>query len=333
VEHGAEFLNELNRLINQKFTAARTAGTKEPRDAYAFDALIELSRTHNTETGARTGGQAEAGTGTGTGTHSTPGSGDDRTPDPTPDPRPAPTAGSSRVNPKHLALIRVDLEALLRGGVVGDELCEITGIGPIPISTARNLLGDSILKLVITNGVDVANICHLGRGVTAAQQIAILWTHPMCIVEGCNHTRTQNDHRTPWARNHGTQLGNIDPHCHHHHDLKTRLNFQLVEGTGRRPQVPPHDPRHPEHPNTTTTTPHQTTPNATQRSATDAAPAANTKKPANIKGPAATNKKSAATGSPRSSGPAATKKSAAKNPGFHQHTQPEPDQPNLFDCG
>jgi BarA-like signal transduction histidine kinase len=40
--------------------------------------------------------------------------------------------------------------------------------------TARDLLGESIVKLVITNGVDVANVTHLGRGPTAAQRIALL---------------------------------------------------------------------------------------------------------------------------------------------------------------
>jgi hypothetical protein len=40
--------------------------------------------------------------------------------------------------------------------------------------TARDLLGESIVKLVITNGVDGADVTHLGRGPTAAQRIALL---------------------------------------------------------------------------------------------------------------------------------------------------------------
>ena len=34
---------------------------------------------------------------------------------------------------KYLGLIRVDQEALRRGGVEGDERCEIAGLGPIPV--------------------------------------------------------------------------------------------------------------------------------------------------------------------------------------------------------
>ena len=53
-------------------------------------------------------------------------------------------------------------------------MCEITGVGPIAVSVARSLLGESVLKLVITRGVDVLNVTHLGRGPTVAQRIAAL---------------------------------------------------------------------------------------------------------------------------------------------------------------
>jgi hypothetical protein len=39
---------------------------------------------------------------------------------------------------------------LVRGHTDGDELCEIAGVGPAPVDAARRLLGESILKLVIT---------------------------------------------------------------------------------------------------------------------------------------------------------------------------------------
>ena len=34
--------------------------------------------------------------------------------------------------------------------------------------------------------------------------------------------------------------------CGHCHDLKTRYGWSLVHGTGKRPMVPPDDPRHPK---------------------------------------------------------------------------------------
>jgi hypothetical protein len=142
-------------------------------------------------------------------------------------------------------LLRVDLEALKRGTVEGDELCEIPGVGPVAVSAARELLGESLLKLIVTRGVDVVNVTHLGRGPTEAQKIALLFQQPICIVEGCYRTRVEFDHRTPWTLVRNTRLDNLDPPCAHHHRLKTIFGWALVEGAGKRPMVPPEDPRHP----------------------------------------------------------------------------------------
>jgi len=151
----------------------------------------------------------------------------------------------SRNNPRYLALIRLDLAALTRGHVEDGELCEISGVGPIPVSVARDLLGESVLKLVLTNGVNVAGVTHLGRGPTAAQRVALLWQAPSCSNEACGHRFVQIDHREPWAATRHTVLGELDPLCPHCHRLKTYMGWSLVEGTGPRSFVPLDDPRHP----------------------------------------------------------------------------------------
>jgi hypothetical protein len=145
-----------------------------------------------------------------------------------------------------MALIRVDHSALVRGVVLGDEICEICGLGPIPVWVARKMLGDAVLKLVITKGVDVANVTHLGRSPTMAQQVALWWRQSACTVLGCTRTRRlQNDHRYEWIKTKRTRVDELDPLCKHHHDLKTYDNWALIEGTGPRPMVRPTDPRHP----------------------------------------------------------------------------------------
>jgi hypothetical protein len=148
-------------------------------------------------------------------------------------------------NPRYLALLRVDAAALRRGAVEGKELCEIAGIGPVPVSVAHDLLGHAIVKLVITDGVDVANVTHLGRGPTIAQKIALMWTNPTCIVEGCNRRRIEYDHQKPWAQTRHTRLDELDPLCGFHHDLKnpTRLGPSTGQGEARllatrRPETP-----------------------------------------------------------------------------------------------
>ena len=155
--------------------------------------------------------------------------------------------GGGRHGYKYRAVLRVDVEALARGATQKDEHCEITGVGPIPVRVARDLLGDAVVDLVITRGRDVATVVHLGRGPSAAQKIALMWTQPTCSRQGCEQlwTHTEVDHRRPWSETHSTVLGELDRLCRHDHRLKTNHGWALVEGTGIRPMVPPGHPDHP----------------------------------------------------------------------------------------
>ncbi len=200
---GARFEARLKPLIDEEFASARAEGRHEPREAYAFDAVMALADQ--------------------------PGADD---------------AKHSRS--RFTTIVRVDLDALRRGTLADGDSCDIPGLGPISVSTARELLGESILKLVITKGVDVLNVTHLGRGPTTAQKIALLWSSPMCSVAGCSHAAREVDHREPYATNRETRLDNLDPLCRYHHALKTLDGWALVEGRGKREMVPPHDPRHPK---------------------------------------------------------------------------------------
>jgi hypothetical protein len=135
----------------------------------------------------------------------------------------------------------------VRGAVEGEEACEIAGFGPVPVRVARDLLGEAVVKLVLTKGVDVANVTHLGRGPTVAQKVALWWRTPQCTSVDCTRVqRIQFDHREEWRKTHHTRLDEGDGLCGHCHDLKTRLGWALVAGTGKRPMVPPDDPRHPK---------------------------------------------------------------------------------------
>ena len=161
--------------------------------------------------------------------------------------------GSSRApgrREKYLALLRVDVDALRRGVVETDGCCEVTGIGPVPVRVARDLLGEAVLQLVITRGRDVASVVNLGRGPSAAQKIALLWSQPTCSRQGCDQlwTHAEVDHRVPWADTHRTELAGLDRLCRHDHRLKTNDGWALVLGTGQRRMVPPDHPDHPDHP-------------------------------------------------------------------------------------
>jgi hypothetical protein len=205
---GARVLARLETVIDELFVRARTDGCRGPREAYAFDALVALADRWASS---------------------------------------LPPGEAPRSKPRFHGLLRVDVTALTRGHVEGDELCEITGVGPVPIRVAQELLGEAMLDLVITRGTDVATAVHLGRQPTAAQKAALLWTQPTCSRLGCDQTWThaQIDHRTPWAETHETSLAELDRLCPHDHRLKTHAGWALVPGTGKRLMVPPDHLLHP----------------------------------------------------------------------------------------
>jgi Domain of unknown function (DUF222) len=237
---GAAFVTVLNAITDATFTAARRAGRHESVEAYAFDALMAMAE-HAAES-TTTADPEAGGDGAGSvGRAGDPGivaAGEESRPGCAVPPRPS-------TSPRYLGLLRVDVAALRRGRVQGGELCEVAGVGPIPVSGAKELLGEAIVKLVITDGLDVLSVTHLGRGPTAAQRAALLWMNPSCSVVGCHRTRVEWDHREPWAQTRHTRLDGLDPLCSFHHDLKTRLGWALAPGKGKRAFVPPDDPRHP----------------------------------------------------------------------------------------
>jgi hypothetical protein len=272
VEDGGELNAVLGPIIDQMFQEAQAEGRYESREAYAWDALVELVRRahewayegsddHDDDVDDEADEADEAGHTDEAGDTNderpeTPAGGDDpvtNSPNAADPPAPAPAtvrparrSGKRRSqNPKFLALLRVDWTALTRGSVEGDELCELSNLGPVPVSVARDLLGDAVLKLVITRGVDVQGVVHLGRGPTVAQKIALRWQTPQCTVLGCSRTDIQHDHRVDWAKTRHTVLSELDELCTHHHELKTRHGWALVPGAGMRPMVPPDHPDHP----------------------------------------------------------------------------------------
>ncbi len=156
-------------------------------------------------------------------------------------------------------IVRVDHTALQRGHVEAGEVCDIAGTGPIPVPRVQDILadGDAFTAVVVTDQTgQVTTVAHVGRrpvtdpatlfdtladrghDVTGAHQRSALdWTNSTCTVEGCDLPRQEIDHRVDWARQHRTQLDELDGRCRHHHALKTRADCQLAPGT--RPMFAP----------------------------------------------------------------------------------------------
>jgi hypothetical protein len=59
-------------------------------------------------------------------------------------------------------------------------------VGRVPVPVVRSRLDDAFLSAVVTHGVDVSTVAHLGRHPTAHQRTALQVRDPECVVEGCH---------------------------------------------------------------------------------------------------------------------------------------------------
>ena len=210
----AVILAAIRRAQDEVFDDARRRGEREPADAYAVDALAALAAASTGSTGSI------ASTG---------------------------SAGAPRrrsLPPK--AIVRIDHAALTRGHTTTGEVCEIAGVGPLPVSVVRDLVdgGDVFLAAVVTKGVDVTNVVHLGRRPNALQQTALQWRDVECCIEGCPRPPTEWDHHDDWARTHQTHLPSLGGMCDHHHAHKTNKGYRLApsEIPGKKRLLAPDNP-------------------------------------------------------------------------------------------
>ncbi len=131
-------------------------------------------------------------------------------------------------------MVRVDLDALLRGHTEGDECCEIDHQGPVPVAMARDLANDSFLRLVFHRAGDIRAVSHQGRTINRTLRTALVHRDTTCVVPGCRTSfGLEIDHIIPFAEGGPTTLDNLALLCHHHHFLKTYEGWILSwEGTG-----------------------------------------------------------------------------------------------------
>jgi hypothetical protein len=208
---------ELDRIFHQ----ARRDGVREPVEAYAVDALVAMAEkaTGVNGTGTRTSDRSDR-------------SGS----------KPGNCGGHSARDVK--IIVRVDHTALIRGEVAKGELCEIAGLGPVDLATVEDwMAADAIKAAIVTEGVDIRSIVHLGRSPIELQRTALQWhSAGTCAIEGCTSTaRMEIDHVQEWAATHQTTLDDLALVCGHHHDLKTHRGYRFgpLGENGRRTLIAP----------------------------------------------------------------------------------------------
>jgi len=133
-----------------------------------------------------------------------------------------------------------DSSALARGHTQVGERCEIAGVGPIPVSTARELLDDAIVSVLVKDGDDITMVSKPNRTIPATLRRALETRYQVCGVKGCANDRfLQIDHVRPIAVGGPTSLDNTWRICTHHHDQKTHHGWKVTGEPGNWDLVPP----------------------------------------------------------------------------------------------
>jgi hypothetical protein len=102
------------------------------------------------------------------------------------------------------------------------------------LATATNVLGESFLKVIIEDGVDVTSVCHVGRAVPAHIRSALENRDEKCVVPGCDVAKgLEIDHYQIAFENDGpTELWNLARLCRWHHHLKTYCGYAITGKPG-----------------------------------------------------------------------------------------------------
>jgi hypothetical protein len=190
---GARFASAWKAHTDRIFADARRAGRREPRAAYAADALVALA-----------------------------------------------SEGPCKPVEVH---VTVDSAALARGHTGPGERCEITGVGPAPVATARVLLDDARVSVLVRDGDDITAVSSPKRTIPAKLRRALEARYPVCGVKSCaNDQFLEIDHVVPLAEGGRTELANAWRICPHHHVLKTYAGWRVIGENGDRDLVPPDGP-------------------------------------------------------------------------------------------
>jgi Domain of unknown function (DUF222) len=142
--------------------------------------------------------------------------------------------------PSSMIHVVIDYDALMRGHTMAGEQCEIPGIGPIPVTLARQLSEDAILNVLLTKGVDVIAVAHSGHTIPAHLRSALAIRDRTCIVPRCDVRRNlERDHRNTYGRTRVTKLDDLAHLCKWHHYQKTFLGYTYRGGPGTWEWIPP----------------------------------------------------------------------------------------------
>jgi hypothetical protein len=125
--------------------------------------------------------------------------------------------------------VRVDKTALDRGYTEPGELCELPGVGAVPVALAEQLMSDALIRVLLVDGHDIARIATTTAYIPATVKAAVDERDQICAVPGCSRRdHLEYHHLHPRARNGPTTAGNLAKVCEWHHHLITYDGYTLT---------------------------------------------------------------------------------------------------------
>ena len=200
VANGALVMAALKPIQDEIFRSARKSGAHERPEAYAADALMALCEKVTTTQSSESSGKTS--------------------------------------RPNAVINIRIDIDALKRGHTENGEICEIAGVGPIPVATAKEYLGEAFLKLLVVDGIDIKTVAHMGRHIPAKLRTAVEERDRVCQVPTCDMSiGLEIDHIVPFAEGGAASLENLVRLCKRHHLQKTHDGYRLIKIEGSKGEI------------------------------------------------------------------------------------------------
>jgi hypothetical protein len=140
----------------------------------------------------------------------------------------------------------IDAPAVPRGHAEPGERCELAGGIPIPVATARKLLADASVSVLVRDADALTSVGRAVRTIPVTLRRYLEATYPVCGVPGCSNVRfLEIDHVVPLSEGGATSRKNCWRICPHHHALKHHDGWRVTGEPGSWNLVPPDDPRAP----------------------------------------------------------------------------------------
>lgn len=133
--------------------------------------------------------------------------------------------------PRPAAELLIDPESLV--GTVPANLprarCDLAGVGPIPVETARRLLCDSVIGRVVASPSEVLDVGRRVQFPTAAQRRAVIARDEHCVWPDCARPARWCDvhHVVPVRQGGRTEVASLVLLCRRHHTAVHELGWTI----------------------------------------------------------------------------------------------------------